>query len=144
MIRTICNEIDSGANTSHFVFGSFPELQSLLGSIIEGDTLAKLGEKQEILARYPGFLKTDIKGPNGDLFKTDVVNIQFIKEQLGFLYEEKQCKTLFTKSSEDGQIKYDYNKKRLNEIITLNNDICLFVLLWLHRFYWYEFTGIKA
>jgi hypothetical protein len=36
MERTICNELDSGANTSHFVFGSFNELQTLLGCIIEG------------------------------------------------------------------------------------------------------------
>ena len=46
MERTICNELDSGDNTSHFVFGSFNELQTLLGCIIEGQTLESIAKDQ--------------------------------------------------------------------------------------------------
>ena len=67
----------------------------------------------------------------------------FIKEELGMLKEEKTAHTLFSKSSDDGKIKYAYNKNRMNEIVLLNDDICFFIMLWLHRFYWYNYTAPK-
>ncbi len=57
---------------------------------------------------------------------------------------EKTARTLFSKSSGDGSIKYDFNRARMQEIVDLNNDICFFIMLWLHRFYWRRYSGKDA